>query len=566
MTLRNKTLDIDKASVARHASLQEHALAANEHQRPMDPVSALKLATSKHPSPLRAADILSLQRAIGNRAVQRMLSSHPHSPSRSSETSATAIQRQTEEEEPAQGKSDAAPRRENRTGMPDGLKSGIESLSGISLDHVRVHYGSAKPAQLDALAYTQGSDIHIGPGQEKHLAHEAWHVVQQAQGRVQPTMQLTDGVPVNDDQGLEQEADVMGARAAAVGQRAVPSLLFQGRAERAEAHSQRKPENGPLYFLSAWARSAKPQGVAVEKKLFHGQSVPVQRSAVVGLPGPDIPKVTYANLPVDLGPLVAAAGLAMPAPGWFAGWLLPHLQTLIQAPIAYTFDTALDVVRWILVRELMAELGQYTVNPANSRDERGKQMRSDLVLIRPLQLAYDAAGQASQQFRFCGRTYDLVNAGPRHHYASRDGHTILYSEDFTRSHARAVISHLRDHGRDARYNGPDMHVDNFVCAFLAEPTRWSPEHIFNLLATTQTGSPDDKIVGTSASALPMAGGSTWEPGLEGAAGMIAHGLPRRALQFAQSMGLFVIIDQELALSAGFPQLALAFRQQLTVTK
>ncbi|OYW88489.1 MAG: hypothetical protein B7Z23_12760, partial [Pseudomonadales bacterium 32-61-5] len=34
-----------------------------------------------------------------------------------------------------------------------------------------------------------------------------------AQGRVKPTLQLKGGVPVNDDAGLEREADVMGARA-----------------------------------------------------------------------------------------------------------------------------------------------------------------------------------------------------------------------------------------------------------------------------------------------------------------------------------------------------------------
>ena len=102
---------------------------------------------------------------------------------------------------------------ENRTGMPDQLKSGIESLSGMSLDHVRVHYNSSQPAQLNALAYAQGTDIHVASGQEQHLPHEAWHVVQQAQGRVQPTMQMQDGVPVNDDQSLEHEADVMGAKA-----------------------------------------------------------------------------------------------------------------------------------------------------------------------------------------------------------------------------------------------------------------------------------------------------------------------------------------------------------------
>ena len=100
----------------------------------------------------------------------------------------------------------------NNTGLPDNLKSGIENLSGMSMDNVKVHYNSAQPAQLNALAYAQGSDIHVAPGQEQHLPHEAWHVVQQAQGRVKPTMQMKEGVPVNDDKGLECEADVMGVK------------------------------------------------------------------------------------------------------------------------------------------------------------------------------------------------------------------------------------------------------------------------------------------------------------------------------------------------------------------
>jgi hypothetical protein len=109
--------------------------------------------------------------------------------------------------------------RANNTGLPDQLKSGIESLSGLSMDHVRVHYNSSQPAQLNALAYAQGSDIHLGPGQERHLPHEAWHVVQQAQGRVRPTMQMKDRVTVNDDVGLEREADVMGTKALEGGDR-----------------------------------------------------------------------------------------------------------------------------------------------------------------------------------------------------------------------------------------------------------------------------------------------------------------------------------------------------------
>jgi len=104
--------------------------------------------------------------------------------------------------------------RENNTGLPENLKAGTEALTGPSLDHLRIHYNAA---QLNALTYVQGIDVHLAPGQERHLPQEAWHLVQQSQGRVRPTMQLKDGVPANDDAGLERKADVMGGRAAIVG-------------------------------------------------------------------------------------------------------------------------------------------------------------------------------------------------------------------------------------------------------------------------------------------------------------------------------------------------------------
>jgi hypothetical protein len=98
-------------------------------------------------------------------------------------------------------------------GLPEELKSGIESLSGISMEDVQVHYNSEKPAQINARAFAQGTNIHLGAGQEKHLPHEAWHVVQQKQGRVKPTMQMKGTVHINDDDGLEREADEMGEKA-----------------------------------------------------------------------------------------------------------------------------------------------------------------------------------------------------------------------------------------------------------------------------------------------------------------------------------------------------------------
>jgi hypothetical protein len=104
------------------------------------------------------------------------------------------------------------PPHRNDTGLPDRLKAGVEAMSGFSMDDVKVHYGSSKPAQLQALAYTQGTDIHVGPGQERHLPHEAWHVVQQKQGRVKATLQMK-GVALNHDKELEREADAMGPQA-----------------------------------------------------------------------------------------------------------------------------------------------------------------------------------------------------------------------------------------------------------------------------------------------------------------------------------------------------------------
>ncbi|CAA6813847.1 MAG: Unknown protein [uncultured Sulfurovum sp.] len=104
----------------------------------------------------------------------------------------------------------------------------------MSLDDVKVHYNSKKPAELEALAYAEGTDIYVGPGQEEHLAHEVWHVVQQMGGKVKPTIQLKGEVPVNDDKGLEKEADVMGKKAS--------QLNGKGAEETEETEEEEKKE------------------------------------------------------------------------------------------------------------------------------------------------------------------------------------------------------------------------------------------------------------------------------------------------------------------------------------
>lgn len=126
---------------------------------------------------------------------------------------ADTLQREEEEEEGMQMKADeTAQKKPNDTGMPDNLEAGVENLSGFSMDDVKVHYNSSKPATVQALAYTQGTDIHVAPGQEQYLPHEAWHVAQQMAGRVEPTTEV-GGMPVNDNVGLEHEADMMGEKA-----------------------------------------------------------------------------------------------------------------------------------------------------------------------------------------------------------------------------------------------------------------------------------------------------------------------------------------------------------------
>ncbi|MDE2389448.1 MAG: hypothetical protein KGN35_10295, partial [Betaproteobacteria bacterium] len=65
------------------------------------------------------------------------------------------LQKKTATDSPAQLKEQSSVQTNNtanNTGLPGNLKSGIESLSGLSMDSVRVHYNSSQPAQLNALA------------------------------------------------------------------------------------------------------------------------------------------------------------------------------------------------------------------------------------------------------------------------------------------------------------------------------------------------------------------------------------------------------------------------------
>ena len=108
-----------------------------------------------------------------------------------------------------------------KTVMPDDVRGKMENSFGTDFSNVNILQNSDKAANIGALAYTQGNDVHFAPGQynpgstkgQELLGHELTHIVQQREGRVRPTKQ-GKGLAVNDNPELEKEADVMGERAA----------------------------------------------------------------------------------------------------------------------------------------------------------------------------------------------------------------------------------------------------------------------------------------------------------------------------------------------------------------
>jgi hypothetical protein len=188
--------------------------------------------------PFSADHILQMQSTVGNQVVQHMLTAQM-------KKADGPLQRVELEEEELQMKSAGAPiqrmggfedeseelqmkkadgplqLKASDNKMPAHVQSKMEKSIGSDFSDVNIHVGS-EASTVGALAYAQGSDIHFAPGQydpestsgQQLLGHELAHVQQQRQGRVKPTIQAK-GIAVNDDAGLEREADIKGAKAAA---------------------------------------------------------------------------------------------------------------------------------------------------------------------------------------------------------------------------------------------------------------------------------------------------------------------------------------------------------------
>lgn len=266
--------------------------------------------------------------------------------------------------------------RRSANGLPERLQSGIESLSGIAMDDVTVHYNSPKPSQVAAHAYTQGTQIHIARGQEQHLPHEAWHVVQQKQRRVRPTMKV-NGKGVNDDTALEREADRMGARAASGG--AVESA---GRAPSSVRTSERTIQR------------ARTKG--------NGTGVGTKKRKVI--PPKNQTQVSNSNVPTQSTPIVQSTQTP-PQSGQTSS---QNTQSSTQS--TESFQDFLDTKGAKQQGQISTVHGKHFAGPVSMKKRRAPQVKRHITNLVLNRLTYDQNEEAKKKAPTTASKIKAVNA------------------------------------------------------------------------------------------------------------------------------------------------------------
>lgn len=105
---------------------------------------------------------------------------------------------------------------ESVNGISHSENNAVKELSGGKVDlhesGAKVETTSSSDSRLKSVGArsmaVQGQAI---VGDSRDRGHEIWHLAQQEMGQVQPTTEI-NGTPVNDDKGLENDADVKGAK------------------------------------------------------------------------------------------------------------------------------------------------------------------------------------------------------------------------------------------------------------------------------------------------------------------------------------------------------------------
>jgi hypothetical protein len=274
-----------------------------------------------------------------------------------------------------------------------------------------------------------------------------------------------------------------------------------------------------------------------------------------------LPLVRYRVTP---GPVAAAQAIFDAASPWVTAPCTPLIQTLMNAGVTYAVETLDELFWWARVRLVTQDLLAFSVLPPAAGDSQSqRKWKSAYQVIEAQRTEFQRVGELNpaqhQQILTClTRQYVLTRQAASHYYASRGGNAVTYTGRLTVGGARSILNGL---GRVAN-NQPfdpatldDGAVDEFVCAFFAEPTRWREEQVFNLLALFNA--PVDTVLTGANGILPMAAGTTWDQAL----GVVGAQVPKRVWEFAHALGMDVTISQELALAGALPAFLTAMRAQ-----
>lgn len=99
-----------------------------------------------------------------------------------------------------------------RTEIPVQLKTRTEDSTRVPFNYVRANYNSDKPAKLDTLAYTNGNQVGISPGQKRYSAYDLRNAMQQKLNAVRASVRYEGNEAINTDVELERQSDVSGVR------------------------------------------------------------------------------------------------------------------------------------------------------------------------------------------------------------------------------------------------------------------------------------------------------------------------------------------------------------------
>jgi hypothetical protein len=152
----------------------------------------------------------------------QILSNIKHSVTQNIKPAQLKIKSKREDDKKFNELSEDSDKEKEKTELPEDIKSKMEGSFGTDFSDVKIHKDSKSSKDLNAKAYTQGNNIHFSPGEfqpqnkqgQELIGHELAHVVQQSDGRVKGSDINEKGLSVNDDPGLEKEADEMGKKAA----------------------------------------------------------------------------------------------------------------------------------------------------------------------------------------------------------------------------------------------------------------------------------------------------------------------------------------------------------------